>query len=51
MVSQAPTWSLFYKNLGSNLEVNLKIQTIMDFNLHQVSTILRPHARSGIVAL
>jgi hypothetical protein len=32
MVSRAPTWSLFYKNLGRNIEVNLKMQTIMDFN-------------------
>jgi hypothetical protein len=37
MISQAPSWSLFYKNLSSNLEVNLKMQTIADFNLQSVS--------------
>jgi hypothetical protein len=36
MVSRAPSWSLFYRNLGSNTEVKLKMQAIMDFNLHQV---------------
>jgi hypothetical protein len=37
MVSRAPSWNLFYKNLGSNLEVNLKMQTIMEFNSSQVN--------------
>ena len=32
MVSRAPTWSLLYKNLGRNPEVNQKMQRIMDFN-------------------
>jgi hypothetical protein len=36
MVSRAPSWTLFYKNLSSNLEVNLKMQTIMEFNSSQV---------------
>jgi hypothetical protein len=37
MVSQAPSWSSFYKNLNSNLEINLKMQTIADFNATNVS--------------
>ena len=37
MVSWFPTWNLFYKNLGSNLEVNLKMQTIIEFNLSNLS--------------
>jgi hypothetical protein len=37
MVSRAPNWILFYKNLGSNLELNLKMQNIMDLNSHHVS--------------
>jgi len=40
MVSRAPTWSLFYKNLDNNLEVNLKMQTVMDFNLSQLSNVV-----------
>jgi len=28
---------LFYKNLGSNLEVSLKMQTILEFNLSNLS--------------
>ncbi len=37
MVSRAPTWNIFYKSLGSNLELNLKMQLIMEFNSHQVT--------------
>ncbi len=37
MISHAPSWSLFYKNLGSNIEVNLKMQTIVEFNQSQLT--------------
>jgi hypothetical protein len=37
MVSHAPSWDLFYKNLASNLEINLKMQTIMEFSGPSVS--------------
>jgi hypothetical protein len=37
MIAQAPTWNLFYKNLGSNLEIILKMQQIMDFNQNQLT--------------
>jgi hypothetical protein len=37
MATQASSWSSFYKELNSNLEVNLKMQTIIDFNLPTVS--------------
>jgi hypothetical protein len=37
MLSQAPAWSLSYKNLGSNPDVNLKMQRIIDFNHSQLS--------------
>jgi hypothetical protein len=33
MVSRAPTWELFYMNLDKNLEVNLKMDKIMELNL------------------
>jgi hypothetical protein len=36
MVSRAPTWELFYKNLDKNLEINLKMDKIMEFNLSTV---------------
>jgi hypothetical protein len=36
MVSRAPTWELFYKNLDKNLEINLKMDKIMDFSLSTV---------------
>ena len=37
MATQAASWSSFYKELNSNLEVNLKMQMIIDFNLPTVS--------------
>jgi hypothetical protein len=37
MILQASTWSAFYKDLSSNLEINLKMQSIADFNLSTVS--------------
>jgi hypothetical protein len=37
MVSHAQNWSLFYNNLSSNSETNLKMQTIADFNLPSVT--------------
>jgi len=33
MVSRAPSWTLFYKNLASNRDIDLKMDKIMDFNL------------------
>jgi hypothetical protein len=37
MVTQASSWSSFYTELNNNLEVNLKMQTIIDSNLPTVS--------------
>jgi len=37
MVSRAPTWALFYKNLDKNLEKNLKMDKIMEFNTSGVT--------------
>jgi hypothetical protein len=37
MILQASSWSAFYKDLSSNLEINLKMQSIADFNLPTVS--------------
>ena len=36
MVSRAPTWELFYKNLDKNLEINLKMDKIMEFSLSTI---------------
>jgi hypothetical protein len=37
MVLRAPNWKLYYKSLGSNFEINLKMQNVMDFNQSQLS--------------
>jgi hypothetical protein len=37
MVSRAPNWKLYHKSLGINLEINFKMQNVMDFNQSHLS--------------
>jgi len=36
MVSRAPTWTLFYKNLATNRDIDLKMDKIMEFNVASI---------------
>jgi len=37
MVSRAPTWTAFYKNLSSSHDMDLKMDKIMEFNIASTS--------------